>query len=226
MGSERLLLLTLVLVCLASQASSQGYAGTVTTGKGIIPSLRVGSGEAASGAPANLAGVWSLDLLDSKKRHMELNIQQGEEDLIGAGNITADENSRQVMATGNISGNNIGLSASVIDSPEVYSLQVTRSGTYLAGKYDVYSSGVLAQSGTVRGSVKPAVALDNKATVILGNYPNITLPVDVERAAATQESIQGASNNLNHKIEKRSFSSTGNNGQITTSDVSITTNYG
>lgn len=226
MSSKRLLLLILVFACLALQASSQGYAGTVTTGKGIIPSLRVGSEEVAAGVQADLTGVWSIDLLDSSKRHMELDISQSKDDLTGAGNITADGNSRRVLAAGNISGSNIGLSASVIDSPEKYSLQVTRSGTYLAGKYDIYSSGVLTQSGTVRGSIKPAVSLDSRATVILGNYPNKTLPVDVEKAAATQESIQGASNDPNHKIESRSFSTAGNSGQVTRSDVSITTNYG
>ncbi len=227
MGSKRLLLLILALICLSSQASPQGYAGTVTTGKGIIPSLRIGSEEVASGVQADLTGVWSLDLLDSEKRHIELDVRQSREDLTGTGNITSDGNSHRILAEGNISGSNIGLSASVIDSLEKYSIEVTRSGTYLAGRYDVYSSGVLTQSGTVRGSIKPAVALDSRATVILGNYQNRTLPVDVEKAAATQESIHGASNDPNHKIERRSFSTMNNNGsQITRSDVSIVTNFG
>lgn len=226
MGSKRFLLLILVLICLAAQASSQGYAGTVTTGKGIIPSLRVGSEEVASGVQADLTGVWSLDLLDSKKRHIELDIQKSKDNLAGAGNITADGNSRRVLAAGNISGGNIGLSASVIDSPERYSLQVTRSGTYLAGKYDIYSNGSLIQSGTVRGSIKPKASLDSRPTVILGNYPNQTLPMDVEKMAATEESTLGASNDPNNRIESRDFSTTSNSGHITTSDVSMTANYG
>ena len=232
MGLIRLPLSILVLVLLVAQASSQGYAGTVTTGKGIIPSLRVGSGGNAtasfgSGNQPNFTGIWSFDLLDPNVKHMklELEIQQSKDDLMGYGNMTSDGNSRRAKASGNISGSNIDLSVSIINSSEMYGLEVTRSGTYLTGKYDEYSSGAIILSGTVAGSISPSEA-GKRATIILGNELSQAAPVDVTRSATTQESIWGASsNNTGHRIEKRSFSSTSNGGQVTTSDVSVIANY-
>ena len=233
MGLIRLPISILVLVLLVAQATSQGYAGTVTTGKGIIPSLRVGSGGNAtasfgSGNQPNFTGIWSFDLLDPNAKHMklDLDIQQSKDALMGYGNMTSDGNSRRAEASGNISGSNIDLSVSIINSSEMYGLEVTRSGTYLTGKYDAYSSGAIILSGTVAGSISPSEALGKRATIILGNELSQAAPVDVTRSATTQESIWGASsNNTGHRIEKRSFSSTSNGGQVTTSDVSVITNY-
>ncbi len=230
MGLIRLLILVLVLVFLVAQASSQGYAGTVTTGKGIIPPLKVGSDGAieartGSGNQVNLTGIWSLGLLGSSMKYIELNAQQSKDVLMGYGSITAEGNSRRVSASGNISGSNIDLSVLVINSSEMYRLKVSQSGTSLTGKYDTYSAGVITLSGTVTGSIKPSNALGG-TTIILGNYLNQAAPVDVRNSAATQESIQGAtSNGTDHRIERKSYSSTNDSGQITTSDVAITTNY-
>jgi len=230
----RLLLSILVLISLAAQASSQGYAGTVTTGKGIIPSLRVGSDENTtasfgSGNQPNFTGFWSFDLLDPDAKHMklELEIQQSKDDLTGYGNMTADGNSRKAAASGNVSGSNIDLSVSIINSSEMYGLEVTRSGTYLTGKYDAYSGGAIILSGTVAGSISPLESLGKRATITLGNDLSQEVPVDVRRSATTQESIQGAiSNDTNHRLERRNFSSTSNGVQVTTSDASVITNYG
>ena len=232
MGLIRLLLSILVLVLLVAQASSQGYAGTVTTGKGIIPSLRVGSGGNAttsfwSGNQPDLTGSWSFDLLDPNLKHtkLEMGIQQSKDDLTGYGNITTDGISRRVKASGNISGGNIDLSVSIINSSEMYGLEVTHSGTYLTGKYDEYSSGAIILSGTVAGSISPSES-GKTAIIMLGSDLSKEVPLDVRRSATTQESIQGAnSNNTGHRIEKRSFSSSSNGGQVTTSDVSVIANY-
>lgn len=227
----RLPILIIVLVFLAAQATSQGYAGTVTTGKGIIPPLKVGSGEIAadslgSGDLSNLSGIWSFDLSGPSTKHMGLAVQQSREVLIGYGNMTADGNYSSVKVSGNISGGNIDLFVPVIDSSEMYRLRVFQSGTSLTGKYDEYSAGVITLTGTVTGSIKPTDASGGRAIIKLGNDLSQAVPMDVRSSATTQESIQDASSNgTDHRIEKRSFTSTSSGGQVTTSDVSVMTNY-
>ncbi|MFB3765063.1 MAG: hypothetical protein ACE14P_07420 [Methanotrichaceae archaeon] len=161
---NRLLLSILVLVCLAVQASSQGYAGTVTTGKGIIPPVRVGS-EGATGVrvgaenQVNLTGIWSLGLLGSNMRQIKLDVSQNKDVIVGYGSITGEGNSRRVDASGNTSRGNIDLTISVIDSSEVYRLKVSQSGISLTGRYDAYSGDVITQSGTLTGSIRPSGTL-------------------------------------------------------------------
>ncbi len=230
MGFIRLMILVLALVSLAAQVSSQGYAGTITTGKGIIPPLRIGSEgaiEARTGSAnqVNLTGIWSLGLLGSTMRYIELNIQQSKDILTGYGSITKEGNSRRVSASGSLSGSNIDLSVFIINSSEMYRLNVSQSGASLRGKYNMYSNDIATLSGTAIGSIKPTDA-SGSTNIILGNYLNQDAPIDVRSSAATMESIQGAkSNGSDHRIERKSYSSTGNNGQVTTSDVAITTNY-
>ncbi len=248
MGLNRLLLSILVLICLALQASSQGYAGTVTTGTGIIPPLKVGSSETpsaslgASAAWANLTGIWSLDLRDSEARHMELKIMQRGQVLMGQGNLTAGDASRKVTASGYTAGNSLSLFVSVIDEQKVYRLELTPSGTSLTGKYNAYSSSS-AWSGTVAGTISQSAVMSSKETgsketIALGmDLSKSASAVDVRSSAMAQEPINDASSS-DHISKSRNFSST-NSGQTspggtiinyngmttTTSDVTATTNY-
>ena len=63
------ILIALLFICLAANASSQGYMGTVSTGTGIVPALTVGKGSisasnvGAISSRANLTGSWALDLI-------------------------------------------------------------------------------------------------------------------------------------------------------------------
>lgn len=225
MGANRILLSVLILICLASQALSQGYAGTVTTGTGIVPPLKVGSSTATAAnigsfAQSNLAGAWSIDLKDVKLQHLELNMLQNREVLMGYGNITTDDGSQRVTAAGYASGNEMDLFVSAIDGSLMYRLELSPSGKSITGKYNAYSADGGVLSGTAMGSLSSSAALSDKVPVALGKDLSQTPSKDVRNSAVTSESTQGAtSSGPDHAIKSRSFYSTYSNGQATTSDI-------
>jgi hypothetical protein len=311
----RVLIPILVIVCLAFQASSQGYAGTTTTGTGIVPPLNVGSGAVndtgagnaaaigsaitvgsttamgstaaigsaiaigsvsatgsttangstaaigsaiavgsvsaagsttaigsavavgsttaigstnaigSAASQANLAGAWSMDLKDSKIRHLELNMQQNGNALTGYGNITADNGNKKVTASGSLSGSGIDLSVSAVDASEMYKLALTESGTSITGGYNAQSTDGSVWSGTATGSVGSSTS-EWKSPVMLGMDLSQLQTADVRSSALTSESDQGAtSSGSDHTISSRSFSSTYSQGQVSTSDVTTSTSY-
>lgn len=226
MGSNRILLLVLVLICLAYQALSQGYAGTVTTGTGIVPPLKVGSGTSTAAGigsfagQANLTGAWSIDLKDTKLRHLELNMLHNRDVLMGYGNITTDDGSQRVTAAGYALGSGWDLFVSVIDGSLMYRLELSPSGQSITGNYNSYSAMGSIWSGTATGSLSSSAASDDKRPIELGRDLGQMPAKDVRNTALTSESAQGATSiGSGHTIRSRSFSSTYSDGQVTTSDV-------
>jgi hypothetical protein len=140
------LLSILFLICLVTSAESQGYLGTVNTGTGIEQPLTVGSGATPQGesvggianAQTNLSGTMSLNLIDGVTRQLNLNIYQNADLLMGYGNMTMGTGIQRVAAAGSLTANGLTLYVTGIDVPEVYRLEITGSGTSLAGRYQAF----------------------------------------------------------------------------------------
>jgi hypothetical protein len=67
--------------------------GTVTTGTGKVPPLTVGKGTISSAntgalsTEANLTGSWSADLKGSQVRHLDLQVFQESDLIMGTGQM-------------------------------------------------------------------------------------------------------------------------------------------
>jgi hypothetical protein len=162
MKIKRTLLIASFLICLisqVSQVSSQGYMGTITTGTGIVPPITVGKSSAASesvgalSSLANLTGNWSIDLRDAATKHIDLQVLQNQELIMGYGDMTENGAREKVTASGFLSGDRPTLFISVVDRPEAYRLELASSGTSLSGRYDATFAGGARWSGTVTGSM-------------------------------------------------------------------------
>lgn len=149
----------LLFICLVSSALGQGYMGTVSTGTGIIPALTVGKGPISAASvgsgtsQANLTGSWSLDLKDGGIRHLDLQMYQQGDLILGAGQISSDKSSQAVTAAGSVAGDRPTIFISAIDAGQAFRLKLSVSGESLAGEYDFISSGQSRESGTLTGRI-------------------------------------------------------------------------
>jgi hypothetical protein len=165
------LMVIVLLLFLAAQASSQGYMGTVTTGTGIVPSLTVGSGSiegATMGAVAqstNLSGSWSIDLKGPSGVHLELQVFQSRDLITGKGSMTTDGTSQNVIAAGSTTGERSTLYVLPVDGREALRLQLSLSGSKISGSYDASTDEGARWSGTASGSISFASGL-KQATVV------------------------------------------------------------
>jgi len=171
MAPNKILIAVILFFILIANASSQGYMGTVTTGTGIVPPLAVGKGTiypASVGAlstQANLTGSWSVDLKGSRVRHLDLQVFQESDLIMGTGQMLADGASLVVTVAGSTAGDRSTIFVSSIEKPEVFRLELSASGTALAGEYDSLASGSSRESGTVTGSISLA-SQQNQPTVL------------------------------------------------------------
>jgi len=169
------ILIVLLLICLAINASGQGYMGTVSTGTGIIPALTVGKGSisasnvGAVSSQANLTGSWSLDLKGTRIRHFDLQMYQEGDLILGAGR-SPDQSAPAVTAAGSVAGVRPTIFISAIDGGQVFRLELSVSGEALAGEYDCISQVQPSESGTVTGSI--ALAAKKSPATALGKSVN------------------------------------------------------
>jgi len=219
MAVNRMLITVLLFIFLAVPAGSQGYMGTVSTGTGIVPPLTVGLGSAsgvnlgALSSLPNLTGSWSVDLKGQQIRHLDLQIFQESDLILGYGQMTADGASQTVSAAGSAAGDRPTVFISRIDRPEVFRLKLSASGTALAGGYDSLSVAGVRESGTVTGSMVLAATQNQPAA--LGTATTIAGALV---GAATGSLDEG--NSTGHSIDSRSFYQSSTGQGTTTSDGS------
>jgi hypothetical protein len=220
MGSNKILIAVILFISLIASASSQGYMGTITTGTGIVPPLAVGKGTispASVGAlstQANLTGSWSVDLKGSEVRHLDLQVFQESDLIMGSGQMLADGASLAVTVAGSAAGDRSTIFVSNIEKPEVFRLELSASGTALAGEYDSLASSSGRESGTVTGSI--ALSSQQNQPTVLSRSQSLSattgaLPVE------TMED-QKEPDASNHLIENKSVYKS-SNGQIITSTM-------
>ncbi|VVB69950.1 Uncharacterised protein [uncultured archaeon] len=159
MSTKRMLMAVLFFICLASLVSSQGYMGTVSTGTGILSPLTVGKSSATSSnvgslsSQTNLTGSWAVDLKGSQIKHIDLQMFQENDLILGQGKLSIDGMSLTVTAAGSVNADRSVVFVSQVDGSEAFRLELSMSGTTLAGKYDSLSSTGVRESGTVTGSM-------------------------------------------------------------------------
>ena len=229
MATNRMLITVLLFISLAILASSQGYMGTVSTGTGIVPPLIVGLGSTsganvgALSSQANLTGSWSVDLKGQQIRHLDLQILQESDLIMGYGQMTADGSSQSVAAAGSVVGDRPTVFISLLDRPEVFRLKLSSSGTALAGEYDTLSAAGDRESGTVTGSMVFAIKQNNPTALGTATSPSATKGAYV---GSNAKILGDLSSSEGLTKSRSSYQSTTDQG-ITTSDGTTTTiSYG
>lgn len=188
------ILIALLFISLAANASTQGYMGTVSTGTGIVPALTVGKGSisasnvGAISSRANLTGSWALDLKGTQIRHFDLQMYQEDDLVLGSGQMSADQSGLTVTAAGSVAGDRPTIFISLIDTEQVFRLKLSVSGASLAGEYDSLSPTRSRESGTVTGRITLAAKKSLATTLGKSVNPSATSGAWVGRAtAATHE---------------------------------------
>ncbi len=229
MASNKILIAVILFISLIANVSSQGYMGTVTTGTGIVPPLTVGKGTISSesvgalSTQLNLTGTWSVDLKSSVNRHFDMQIFQESDLVMGSGLMLADGVNRAVTVAGSVAGDRPTIFVSSVDKPEVFRLELSASGTALAGKFDSLSSGLIRESGTVTGSM--SLSSEQNQPTVLGSSlnPSATSGALLGKATETQNGLDSS----NHLIESESVykSSNGQSVTSTSEGTQTTTSY-
>ncbi len=235
----RELLSLLILICMAALASSQGYMGTVSTGTGIESPITVGSGASPQGATvgetgtlANMNGTLSLDLSDGMARHLDLNILQSGDILMGYGNMTTDTSSQRVTAAGSLTRSGMELFVTLVDVPEVYRLGFSGLGSSLAGRYNAFAANGAVWSGNVNGlssqiqGYRPATVLGSGVNAgsmgaVAGTPAGTPLAIGVPTGVPT--GVQTGTPSNSYTIGNRSFYSSSNGQTTTTTSDGVTT---
>lgn len=133
--------------------------GTVSTGTGILSPLTVGSGGAHPAVlgslttQANLTGSWALDLKGDRMRHLDLQMLQSGELIVGRGRMTADAAEQDVAVAGSVAGDSTTAFVTISDPPGSLRLRLSASGASLAGEYDALMLNGERETGTVTGSI-------------------------------------------------------------------------
>jgi hypothetical protein len=217
MASNKILIAVILFLSLIVNVSSQGYMGTVTTGTGIVPPLTVGKATISSASVGalstqlNLTGSWSVDLKSSVNRHIDMQIFQESDLVMGSGLMSADGASRAVTVAGSLAGDRPTIFVSLVDKPEVFRLELSVSGTALAGKFDSLSSNLIRESGTVTGSMSLS-SEQNQPTAIGGSLnPSATTGALLGRATETQNGLDSS----DHLIESKSVYKSSNGQSVT-----------
>ncbi len=213
------LLSILFFLCLATQASSQGYLGTVNTGAGIEPPITVGSGAAPQGASVgasvsapNMTGTMSLNLIGGVTRQVTLDVIQRGDLILGYGNMTAGTGSQRVNAAGSLTSNGLMLYILPIDFPEVYRLEIAGAGAAMSGRYQAFAANGAAWSGTVTADATSETEVSVTASTSISQVSATvrsflhSAPVSAARAAALVPPLEAidstlwpADRNLMHK---------------------------
>lgn len=229
MALNKISMALILFISLIANASSQGYMGTVTTGTGIVPPLTVGKGTispASVGALStqlNLTGSWSVDLKGSEIRHLDLQIFQESDLIMGSGQMLADGANKAVTVAGSIAGDRPTIFISSIDRPEVFRLELSASGNALAGQFDSLSSSLIRESGTVTGSMALS-SQQNQPTVLGGSLnPSASSGALLGRETETQNGQDSS----DHIIESKSVykSSNGQSVSSTSEGTQVTTGF-
>lgn len=183
---------TLLFACLVILASSQGYMGTVSTGTGILSPLTVGSGSSspvvmgAISSQVNLTGSWSLDLKGKNIKHLDLQILQESDMIVGSGTMTSNGASHKVAVAGSAAGDRPTIFVAPFNQTEAFRLKLSASRTALAGEYDLLSAGGVRESGTITGSVALATKQGSPTVLGTGTNPSATSGAFVGAAAQNQ----------------------------------------
>ena len=108
---------------------------------------------AQAGPSMNVTGDWSLDLisLDQALRHMDLDLVQNRDVVMGYGVLTGDSDAQRVTASGSESGGRLILTVMPVDKLHLYTLDLSLD-LLTKGTYEAYSADGSIWSGDIAGT--------------------------------------------------------------------------
>ncbi len=130
----------------------QGNATPVIMGKNLPEAsidLKSPKPQARLLSPTN---NWSINLMDSLERAVELQMSQSDDAIWGRGTIKVGDIVQAATATGTISGNKANLDI-LADDLTLFRLYLTMNGKSLSGDYHGYSTSYKPWNGIAMGKI-------------------------------------------------------------------------
>lgn len=129
-----------------------GSATPVIMGKGLPNAsidLKPSQPKARLLSPTN---TWSLKLIDSVERAIELQMSQSENVIWGEGTISIGGVVQAARATGTLDGNKVNLDI-LTDDLTLFRLYLTMNRNSLSGDYHGYSASIMPWKGIAMGKI-------------------------------------------------------------------------
>jgi hypothetical protein len=159
----------------AFKDESLGYIASDT---GMSPGVGNGSDvytpPTTTGSPwSNVAGRWTLSLIDTASRSVDLTLYQYGNEVFGRGVMTTGVITQEVTAAGSTEGSSLSLRLVTVGGNSMYRLRTTVSGNSIFGIYSAYSSDGASWAGNCNGNRFYSTALTASAepsgTVSIGS---------------------------------------------------------
>jgi hypothetical protein len=134
------------------QNSDVANAGSAES-KSTDPSSTAPAQAVPAPSETSAAGNWSFGLKDSQNRIMGLTLYQSEGALHGTGTINAINGTETVSASGSLTGDQMALNITSLETGSTYSFSLTKTGNTASGKYLLSQSGGEPVIGTAEGTL-------------------------------------------------------------------------
>jgi len=124
---------------------------------GMSPGVPNGSGVSTpattTGSPwSNVAGRWTLSLIDTASRSVDLTLYQYGNEVFGRGVMTTGVITQDVTAAGSTEGSGLSLRLVTVGGNNMYRLRTSVSGNSIFGTYSAYSSDGSSWAGNCNGN--------------------------------------------------------------------------
>lgn len=101
---------------------------------------------------SNVAGRWTLSLIDSESRTVDLTLSQYGNEVFGKGYMTTGSNTQELTAAGLTEGTTLTLRLVTVSGYSMYRLKATVTGNSIFGTYTAYSSDGAFWAGNCNGN--------------------------------------------------------------------------
>lgn len=125
----------------------------VAVSRDMLPSDSKTAVAAATSAPSNVAGRWSLILSDSMDRSVAIMLAQSDGAVFGRGYMIYGNTTQDVTATGTVSGTQVDLDLLAINDMNLYRLKLNNNSNLLSGDYVAYSVSIAPWTGRAEGNI-------------------------------------------------------------------------
>jgi hypothetical protein len=106
-----------------------------------------------TGSPwSNVAGRWTLNLMDTESRSLDLTVYQIGNEVFGRGVMTTGANSQEMTAAGSIEGTALTLRLVSVGGDNMYRLRTAAGGDSIFGTYTAFSSYGVTWTGNCNGN--------------------------------------------------------------------------
>lgn len=175
----------------SASGPSTTYLGTPPAGSEMDVSPTTNADDAEN---ANITGAWSIDLSGELTRHIDLNLAQNKNDVMGYGSMTGGNGTQKVTASGSLSGGRLMLTVMPINSLDLYKLDLSLE-SHTSGTYTAYSASGETWLGSIIGTAPSGIS-SNASDTMVPDYSNSTGAVNqpsidegTANGAATADSV-------------------------------------